>query len=251
MLYNRRGVSDYALYDEAGILERTGVTPAQYPEYAALRGDPSDNLPGVPGIGEKTAAKLVTTYGDARGDLRAPRRAAAEAAPEPRRDARTGCCSTGRCRSCAATCDVGVAADDLRQGAFDREQVRVLFDQLAFRTLLPRLMEAVGEVAAPSDAPRPTTLDVDVDDAARRRRPSSRASTSSRDAGDAYALERAVGAARRPQPTSTGSASPADDARRPLRRTATSLARARGARRARARWSTPAGRRSSRTGPRS
>ena len=56
-----------ALYDEAGILERTGVTPAQYPEYAALRGDASDNLPGVPGIGEKTAAKLVTTYGDLDG----------------------------------------------------------------------------------------------------------------------------------------------------------------------------------------
>ena len=46
VLYNKRGVSDYALYDEAGILERTGVTPAQYPEYAALRGDPSDNLAG-------------------------------------------------------------------------------------------------------------------------------------------------------------------------------------------------------------
>jgi len=63
VLYNRRGVSDYALYDEAGILERTGVTPAQYPAYAALRGDPSDNLPGVPGVGEKTAAKLISTYG--------------------------------------------------------------------------------------------------------------------------------------------------------------------------------------------
>src|SRR6476660_9303814 len=63
VLYNRRGVSDYVLYDEAGILERTGVTPAQYPEYAALRGDPSDNLPGVPGIGEKTAAKLIATHG--------------------------------------------------------------------------------------------------------------------------------------------------------------------------------------------
>ncbi len=63
VLYNRRGVSDYAFYDEAGIHERTGVTPALYPQYAALRGDPSDNLPGVPGVGEKTAAKLITTYG--------------------------------------------------------------------------------------------------------------------------------------------------------------------------------------------
>jgi DNA polymerase I len=64
VLYNRRGVSDYALYDEAGIEERTGVRPPKYPLLAALRGDPSDNLPGVPGVGEKTAAKLINEYGD-------------------------------------------------------------------------------------------------------------------------------------------------------------------------------------------
>jgi DNA polymerase-1 len=62
VLYNKRGVSDYALYDEAGIFEKTGVTPKQYAEYAALRGDPSDNLEGVPGVGEKTAAKLIAKY---------------------------------------------------------------------------------------------------------------------------------------------------------------------------------------------
>lgn len=63
VLYNRRGVSDYVIYDEAGIEERTGVPPSMYVEYAALRGDPSDNLPGVPGVGEKTAAKLIMKYG--------------------------------------------------------------------------------------------------------------------------------------------------------------------------------------------
>ena len=67
VLYNRRGVSDYALYDEAGIKERTGVTPEQYVQYAAMRGDPSDNLPGVPGVGEKTAAKLINNYGGLAG----------------------------------------------------------------------------------------------------------------------------------------------------------------------------------------
>ena len=67
VLYNKRGVSDYALYDEAGILERTGVRPTDYVAYAALRGDSSDNLPGVPGVGEKTAAKLVNAYGDLDG----------------------------------------------------------------------------------------------------------------------------------------------------------------------------------------
>jgi DNA polymerase I len=63
VLYNKRGVSDYALYDEAGIVARTGVHPVKYSQYAALRGDPSDNLPGVPGVGEKTAAKLINEYG--------------------------------------------------------------------------------------------------------------------------------------------------------------------------------------------
>src|SRR6266571_7689437 len=67
VLYNRRGVSDYVLYDEAGIVDRTGVTPELYPQYAALRGDPSDNLPGGPGAGENTAAKLINTYGDLDG----------------------------------------------------------------------------------------------------------------------------------------------------------------------------------------
>jgi len=67
VLYNRRGVSDYSLYDEAGIIERTGLEPQRYPMLAALRGDPSDNLPGVPGVGEKTAAKLLNTYGDLDG----------------------------------------------------------------------------------------------------------------------------------------------------------------------------------------
>ena len=62
VLYNRRGVSDYSLYDEAGIFERCGIEPERYPLLAALRGDSSDNLPGVPGVGEKTAAKLLSTY---------------------------------------------------------------------------------------------------------------------------------------------------------------------------------------------
>src|SRR5947208_17086615 len=62
VLYNRRGVSDYALYDEAGIEERTGVSPRLYPQHAALRGDPSDNLAGVPGVGAETAATLINTY---------------------------------------------------------------------------------------------------------------------------------------------------------------------------------------------
>lgn len=67
VLYNRRGVSDYELLDETGVEERMGVSPALYPQFAALRGDPSDNILGVPGVGAKTAAKLLNQYGSLEG----------------------------------------------------------------------------------------------------------------------------------------------------------------------------------------
>ncbi len=63
VLYNRRGVSEIDVMDAAAVRAKAGVTPELYSEYAALRGDPSDNLPGVRGIGEKTAAKLINEYG--------------------------------------------------------------------------------------------------------------------------------------------------------------------------------------------
>ncbi|HEY8216635.1 MAG TPA: DNA polymerase I [Acidimicrobiia bacterium] len=160
VLYNKRGVSDYALYDEAGIVERTGgVTPPQYPEYAALRGDNSDNLPGVPGIGEKTAAKLVTTYGDVEGIL-----AHLDELPPKQRTNLTEFAPRVRLNRemsiLRRDVDCGAQLADLKQGAFDAERVRVLFDQLAFRTLLPRMMEAVGHTAAAPDA---QTLDTEVE----------------------------------------------------------------------------------------
>jgi len=162
VLYNKRGVSDYALYDEAGIAERTGgVTPAQYPNYAALRGDSSDNLPGVPGIGEKTAAKLVTTYGDIEGIL-----AHVDELPPKQRQNLTEMADRVRLNlqmtNLVLDVDCGIEPKDLRIGAFDRERVRELFDQLAFRTLFARMMEAVGGEAADDDAPEGETLDVEV-----------------------------------------------------------------------------------------
>jgi 5'-3' exonuclease len=62
VLFTVRGVSDLRELDEAGVLERFGVPAARYCEYAILRGDPSDGLPGVPGVGEKTARALIDAY---------------------------------------------------------------------------------------------------------------------------------------------------------------------------------------------
>ena len=62
LLFTLRGVSELAIYDEEGVLDKFGVPASRYVEYAILRGDPSDGLPGVKGVGEKTARELVTTY---------------------------------------------------------------------------------------------------------------------------------------------------------------------------------------------
>jgi DNA polymerase-1 len=67
VLYPRKGVSDLARMTPEAVEEKYGVRPTQYVDYAALRGDSSDNLPGVPGVGEKTAAKWLTTYGNLEG----------------------------------------------------------------------------------------------------------------------------------------------------------------------------------------
>ena len=145
VLYNKRGVSDYALYDEAGIVERTGVTPAQYVDYAALRGDPSDNLPGVPKVGEKTAAKLVTTYGDLDGifahvedQTPALRANLAEYEQQVRTNAEL--------MTLVRDVDLPVTLADLHQGDVDTEAVHELFRFLEFNSLLGRLPTAFPDV---------------------------------------------------------------------------------------------------------
>jgi len=63
VMVNRKGVSDATLYDEAAVRERFGLAPGQLPDYKALKGDSSDNIPGIAGIGEKTATALIAEYG--------------------------------------------------------------------------------------------------------------------------------------------------------------------------------------------
>jgi DNA polymerase-1 len=156
VLYNRRGVSDYVLYDEAGIVERTGVTPALYAQYASLRGDPSDNLPGVPGVGEKTAAKLINTYGGLDGifahlDELSPklRQTLAEAEASVRKNSTL--------IPLVRDVPVEVSTDELVMGGWSRDEVKRLFDFLEFRTLWDRLLEATatkeGEVVASAELP--------------------------------------------------------------------------------------------------
>ena len=145
VIYNRRGVSDYANYDEAGIEERTGVPPKLYTQYAALRGDPSDNLPGVPGVGEKTAAKLINSYGGIDGiyehlDEQTPKLRANLAEHEAQVR------SNADVMVLLRDVPLEISPDGLRLEPFDQEEVRKLFDFLEFRTLQERLAEAFADV---------------------------------------------------------------------------------------------------------
>jgi len=138
VLYNKRGVSDYAFYDEAGIEDRTGVTPAMYTQYAALRGDKSDNLPGVPGVGEKTAAKLINQYGGldgifAHADDQTPKLSQNLNEYEDR--ARLNLRAMVLVRDVPIDLDLG----QVRWTDVDVDQIQQLFEFLEFRSLYDRL----------------------------------------------------------------------------------------------------------------
>jgi DNA polymerase-1 len=165
VLYNKRGVSEYALYDEAGIAERTGVTPSQYVDYAAMRGDPSDNLPGIPGVGEKTAAKLIATYGGLDGIF-----ANAEAQTPKLRESLVA--NEARARDNAELMvlrrDAPVEVDLDQLGIQpDDAELRRLFDFLEFRGLYDRLRDVLGGPGSgPSASDQVLTAEVRVPDSA-------------------------------------------------------------------------------------
>lgn len=150
VLYNKRGVSDYALYDEAGIQERTGVHPTIYPQYAALRGDPSDNLAGVPGVGEKTAAKLINDYGSIDGIYQnvakcSPKLRDNLIAAEPM--VRKNAMATPLVRDVP-----GVSLDDIHAPAVKFAEAKELFKTLEFRAMSDRTLNAFSSVWGGAEA---------------------------------------------------------------------------------------------------
>ena len=162
VIYNKRGVSDYANYDEAGILERTGVTPVMYPQYAALRGDPSDNLPGVPGVGEKTAAKLINTYGDLDGifahlDELTPK--LRQSLTDAEGQVRANAAVTPLVRDLSVEIDAAEAA----VGGWDMDEVKRLFDFLEFNTPWRLFTELYGDDKGGGQAAAEVTSSTQVD----------------------------------------------------------------------------------------
>ncbi len=162
VLYPRKGVSDLARMTPDAVAEKYFVPPARYPELAALVGESSDNLPGVPGVGPKTAAKWLTEF-DGLDNLLAHvgslKGKAAEALAERVEDVRRN----RRLNALVADLELPVTLDVLERRDWSREAVHTLFDSLEFRVLRDRLLETlpaeqvepeggfdlVGEVLAP------------------------------------------------------------------------------------------------------
>jgi DNA polymerase-1 len=142
VLYTRRGISDTVLADEEWVTGKYGITPSQYVEYAALRGDNSDNLPGVPGVGEKTAAKLIAEYGSIDGVYGA----VADQTPKLRENLsqhRDQVFLNRELMSLVDDLEISYGTSDFSTREWDRATVKDLFDSLEFHTMWSDLEEAL------------------------------------------------------------------------------------------------------------
>ena len=188
VLYTRRGISDTLIADEGWVEERYGISPSQYVEYAALRGDTSDNLPGVPGVGEKTAARLIADYGSIDGVFEA----VADQTPKLRENlaAHRGQVFLNRqLMELVDDLDLEFGTDRFATREWDRKTVKDLFDSLEFHTMWSDLEEAL-----PSTGGATQVLEVEADLVTTADRINELAARTSltlglvRDAGETYGL---------------------------------------------------------------
>jgi len=147
LMTTRSGVENTILYDPAKIEERFGLVAGQMIDYKSLKGDPSDNIPGVPGVGEKTAAKLIREF----GSLVAVYERIAEVKPDKLRDKlvehRAAVFMGQDLSTIVRTLPVELDLEAARLGDYDRETVIRLFREYEFRSLIERLPAMTGETA--------------------------------------------------------------------------------------------------------
>ena len=143
VLYPRRGVSDMNRFTPEAVEEKYGLTPTQYPDFAALRGDPSDNLPSIPSVGEKTAAKWVREYGNL-DSLVANVDSVKGKVGDALREHLAGVLMNRRLTELVRDVTLDVTPDELERQQWDREEVHKLFDDLQFRVLRERLFQEVA-----------------------------------------------------------------------------------------------------------
>jgi DNA polymerase-1 len=150
-----RGITDTKLYDIQGVIDRYGITPEQVPDFIGLKGDTSDNIPGVPGIGDKTAAELLQRFGDVDNVLAH----IDDISGAKRKQNLTEHADNARLSKLLATAkrDIPVTVDltALAAATPDRSKLRDTFRQFELREPLRRLEEALGSPDAAAPAPAP------------------------------------------------------------------------------------------------
>ena len=142
VLYPMRGVSEMARMDPEAVQARYGVPPDRYPEIAALVGETSDNLPGVPGVGPKTAAKWISQY-DGLDNVIANADVIKGKAGESFREHLGDVIRNRRLNALVRDLDLTATPTDLVARPWDRQEVHTLFDSLEFRVLRDRLFETL------------------------------------------------------------------------------------------------------------
>ncbi|MGC4847976.1 DNA polymerase I [Micromonospora sp. DT15] len=145
VLYPRKGVSDLARMDPAAIEAKYGVTPQQYRDLAALVGETSDNLPGIPGVGPKTAAKWITTYGGVEGVIARADEIKGKAG-DSLRERLADVIRNYEINRLVSDLDLPLRPEDSRWTGWDREAVHQVFDTLEFRILRDRLYQYLEAV---------------------------------------------------------------------------------------------------------
>jgi len=138
VLYPKRGVSDLARMTPAAVQEKYGMSPEQYPDFAALRGDPSDNLPSVPGVGEKTAAKWVVEYGSLH-ELIANIDKLGGKVGQSLRDSINDVIRNRELTQLVANVPLELSIDSLAWSGVDENKTNPLFEKLEFKTLKDRM----------------------------------------------------------------------------------------------------------------
>ncbi len=166
VLMTRRGISEMTRFTPAAVTEKYGLTPAQYPDFAALRGDPSDNLPSIPGVGEKTAAKWVAEFGSLAQLVDRVDEVKGKAA-DRLREHLGDVLRNRQLTELARDVQLDAGPLDLRPEPWDREQIHQLFDTLQFRVLRDRLYSTLpdgitGASAGAAPAAPGAGFDVDL-----------------------------------------------------------------------------------------
>lgn len=162
VLYPKRGVSEMARMTPDAVFEKYGMTPAQYPDFAALRGDPSDNLPSIPGVGEKTAAKWVVEYGSLR-DLLSEVDKVGGKVGQALRDNIDNVIRNRELTQLVHDAPITFALDAMEWKGIDLEKIDPLLATLEFKTLKDRFKPIAAASSAPAKGKKKTDSELQGD----------------------------------------------------------------------------------------